>query len=201
MTVFKKFLGGLRKVILFFMAFLTGLNTITIVLQVIFRYFFKISIGWTNELAGVSLVWITFFGATLATIDQTHIGFDMIIKKLSGVPKFTIKTICNLLMLFATVNIARFGVNTVKVGLNTKLSSLPITLGHAAVVVPATAVVMTIAILSNIVKDARELSGKKDVEEDVNALYDDVPEEVMAQALEASRNAELKKQEGKGDEK
>jgi TRAP-type C4-dicarboxylate transport system permease small subunit len=184
----KKVMNAFRKVLLFIIAFLTGLNAVTIVLQVIMRYFFKISISWTNELAGISLAWITFLGATLLTADEAHIGMDMIIKKLNPKPRLIIKLIINVLILVVCYVMVKYGAQTVKTGMNSQLITLPATLGQALIIIPISGVMMAVVVIYNSIRDIRVfISSKTTVEmsEEAEAIYDDIPEEVLRRSKEA----------------
>lgn len=179
-----------RTVLISIMAFLTGINVVSIVLQVVFRIF-KIRIAWTNELAGISLAWITFLGATLATVDQTHIGFDTIFSKLKLRQAVVLRIICNIFVFFACVVIFWYGLTTVKHGESVKLVSLPGTLAMAVSIVPASAAVMAIATIINSVKTARGvLGGDGGSSEELQSIYDDVPEEVLHRSEQAFSEAE-----------
>ena len=184
----KKVMNAFRKVLLFIIAFLTGLNAVTIVLQVIMRYFFKISISWTNELAGISLAWITFLGATLLTADEAHIGMDMIIKKLNPKPRLIIKLTINALCLVVCYIMIKYGVQTVKTGMNSQLITLPATLGQALMIIPISGVMMAVVVIYNSIRDIRVFISSKttgEMSEEAEAIYDDIPEEVLKRAQEA----------------
>ncbi len=184
----KKIMNAFRKVLLFIIAFLTGLNAVTIVLQVIMRYFFKISISWTNELAGISLAWITFLGATLLTADEAHIGMDMIIKKLNPKPRLMIKLTINALSLVVCYIMIKYGVQTVKTGMNSQLITLPATLGQALMIIPISGVMMAVVVIYNSIRDIRVFSNSNttvEMSEEAEAIYDDIPEEVLKRAQEA----------------
>lgn len=187
----KSFNKIFRTVLISIMAFLTGINVISIVLQVIFRIF-KVRIAWTNELAGISLAWITFLGATLATVDQTHIGFDTIFSKLKPRQAVALRIVCNVFVFFACVVIFWYGLTTVEHGESVKLVSLPGTLAMAVSIVPASAAVMAIATIINSVKAVRSALGKDGGGADVQSLYDDVPEEIMQRSERAFSEAEQK---------
>lgn len=182
-----------RTVLISIMAFLTGINVISIVLQVIFRIF-KVRMAWTNELAGISLAWITFLGATLATVDQTHIGFDTIFNKLKPRQAVALRIVCNVFVFFACVVIFVYGLNTVKHGQSVNLVSLPGTLAMTVSIVPASAAVMAIATIINSVKAVRNVRGGESPEDgSVQSIYDDVPEEVMQRSEQAFTDAEERK--------
>ena len=77
----KAILSVLRKILLVIMGLLTGLNAITISASVLSRYIFNISLGWPDELAGVSLAWITFLGAACAIMEDNMMAFNGLVEK------------------------------------------------------------------------------------------------------------------------
>jgi TRAP-type C4-dicarboxylate transport system permease small subunit len=59
--------------------FLT-LMTVTILIQVLFRYVLFNPLDWTEEVARLMLVWMTFTGATLIFIKLEHPSIDLFVK-------------------------------------------------------------------------------------------------------------------------
>ena len=57
--------------------------TITILVQVVFRYILSTPLDWTEEIARLMLVWMTFSGATLIFIKVDHPSIDLFVKILS----------------------------------------------------------------------------------------------------------------------
>lgn len=88
------------------------LLTITIVLfvAVVFRYGLNRPLGWPEEIARLSLVWLTFLGAYLAFRRDAHIHVDLAVKKLSPRAQLRVALTGNLLMALATALLIREGV-------------------------------------------------------------------------------------------
>ena len=53
-----------------------------VAVQVFCRYSLNHSLFWSEELARILLVWITFFGATVAYYHQAHPGVDALFRRL-----------------------------------------------------------------------------------------------------------------------
>ena len=189
-----------RSILTFLLCLMTAMDVVVIVAQVVFRYFLTISLAWATELAGVSLVWITFLGATLATMDESNINFNGLIDRLKGVPKFALKTLCNVLVLFMCYIMLRYGYKSVIIGLNAKMVAIPTTMGVCCSVIPISGLFMAIAVILNIVKDAKNCFGKGAAVESTASIYDDVPEEVLAKANAAMEQSNAESA-GKEDEK
>ena len=56
--------------------------TLIVAVQVAFRYLLNHSLFWSEELARLLLVWMTFLGATVAYYHRAHPGVDGLIRRL-----------------------------------------------------------------------------------------------------------------------
>ena len=73
MTAFSRALGSTLA------AFTIGLLVtlaVVVVSATIARYVFNSSFVWYDEVAGVLLAWITFYGSAYAVVRRRHLGFD-----------------------------------------------------------------------------------------------------------------------------
>lgn len=187
----KNFEGIFRKILITVIAILTGVNAITIVLQVIMRYFLKISIAWTHELAGVSLAWITFLGATLITADESHIGMDIILVKLKPKMRLIFRIVINIFIFIVCFVMIKYGIISVQKGFNSKLLSLPGTLGTAMIVVPLSGLMMAVIVVNNTLKDIKAYKMNittNEIEQEKDDIHSDIPEEVLKRAKEAFKD-------------
>ncbi len=194
----QKLLKGFRTVLIAIMCILTAANVFVITLQVVLRYFLKVSIAWSSEFAGVSLVWITFLGATLATLDETNINFNGLIEKAKPLPRLLLKLLVKVFVALACCVLVRYGYKSMVANANTLLVALPITMAVATAVLPLSGVFMLIALAINVVKDIREYLGY-DVEQADGAIYDDVPEEILKKAEAAMESGGPDETEGRED--
>ena len=49
---------------------------------VFFRYYLNSSLVWYDEFASYLLVWLTFYGAVVASYRRRHIGFEVVVDRL-----------------------------------------------------------------------------------------------------------------------
>jgi len=56
---------------------------VIVAVQVFFRYVLNQSLFWSEELARFLLVWLTFFGASVAYYRKAHPGIDILYSKMS----------------------------------------------------------------------------------------------------------------------
>jgi TRAP-type C4-dicarboxylate transport system permease small subunit len=62
---------------LILMLLMIGLTAI-VVIAVVYRKF-DASLSWYDEVASITLAWITFYGGALAVLKRKHIGFDSVL--------------------------------------------------------------------------------------------------------------------------
>ena len=58
------------------------LMVVLVCFGVLFRYALKASLIWYDEFASYLLVWLTFYGAVVASYRRRHIAFDVVVSKL-----------------------------------------------------------------------------------------------------------------------
>jgi len=83
LTILQKFCAALNQAVEYLL-FALGLSMALIVaVQVFCRYVLNASLFWSEELARYMLVWLTFFGATVAYYRNLHPGVDVLTTRLS----------------------------------------------------------------------------------------------------------------------
>ncbi|PID55857.1 hypothetical protein CSB45_14205 [candidate division KSB3 bacterium] len=65
------------------LAIVMAAMTIIVFTQVFFRYVLNSALSWPEEMARLLIVWLTFTGAYMALREKKHIGFNLLVKKLS----------------------------------------------------------------------------------------------------------------------
>jgi TRAP-type C4-dicarboxylate transport system permease small subunit len=58
------------------------LMVVVVSLGVFFRYFLNSALVWYDEFASYLLVWLTFYGAIVASYRRRHIGFEVVVDRL-----------------------------------------------------------------------------------------------------------------------
>ena len=93
----KNFFGtifGPLVAIIFFIMIVVG------VLQILLRYFFNISLSWSNEILIFSFIWITYLSIAIALSKKLHLGVDMITNLFPNSVQLKIKLFSNILIIF-----------------------------------------------------------------------------------------------------
>ncbi len=57
---------------------ITSVMTVVLFLQVVSRYVFNLSISWSEELSIFLMIWLTYFGASIAVRKRQHLRITML---------------------------------------------------------------------------------------------------------------------------
>jgi TRAP-type C4-dicarboxylate transport system permease small subunit len=110
---------------------------VSLILQVIFRYFLKLSVPWTEELARFSIIWTVFLGTAIAFHDNEHIRVTVFSARIKS---FRIKKYYNYLILFIiTIFVsASFygGIKILEIGWKDWATTIPIKMGFVYISLP-----------------------------------------------------------------
>ena len=74
----KSLARAIEFVLEWFLMFLMVALTAIVVIAVVYRKF-DASLSWYDEVASVTLAWITYYGGALAVLKRKHIGFDSVL--------------------------------------------------------------------------------------------------------------------------
>ena len=93
-------LGNLEKWLL---VLLLGFLTVFALTQIILRNFFSTGLVWADDLLRHGVLWISFMGATRATLERKHIRVDLLPRVLPGRLSLIADFICCLISLIVCV--------------------------------------------------------------------------------------------------
>jgi TRAP-type C4-dicarboxylate transport system permease small subunit len=79
-------------------ALMVGLTTVVVV-AVIYRKL-GASLSWYDEVASILLAWITYYGAALAALKRSHIGFDDVLRLLPVPARKVAVIVAEILVIF-----------------------------------------------------------------------------------------------------
>lgn len=121
---------------------------VVVVLQVICRYLFNNSLFWSEELARMLLVQITFLGAAVAFRSRSHIAVDILAARLGPRCRQTLQTVSLLACaaLFAAMLV--YGWNFGRTLILQRAASLPINLAAPFAIIPVSGGVLLLHCLA-----------------------------------------------------
>jgi TRAP-type C4-dicarboxylate transport system permease small subunit len=123
--------------------FLLVLMVVLVCLGVFFRYVLGASLAWYDEFASYLLVWLTFYGAVVASYHGRHIAFEMVVDRFMRHTRRFVETVAELFVLGFQVVLFYYGwLLTRKMGDETAVSLVWIKMGWVYSVLPITGGVM-----------------------------------------------------------
>ena len=123
--------------------FLLVLMVVLVCLGVFFRYALGASLAWYDEFASYLLVWLTFFGAVVASYHGRHIAFEMVVDRFMRNTRRIVEAVAELFVLGFQVVLFYYGwLLTQKMGDETAVSLVWIKMGWVYSVLPITGGVM-----------------------------------------------------------
>ena len=125
--------------------FLLVLMVVLVCLGVFFRYALGSSLAWYDEFASYLLVWLTFYGAIVASYHGRHIAFEMIVDRFRRNTKRMVEAFAELFVLGFQVVLFYYGWRlTQKMGDETAVSLVWVKMGWVYSVLPITGGVMLV---------------------------------------------------------
>lgn len=126
----------ISKLIEFFIFVLFSIMIAVVFAQVIFRYVFDFSLGWTPELSQYGMVWLCFLGAALATKDRDHTRVDYFINLLPKAFYPAVNVVINLLIIAFLVYLCYSSIPITKAYMNDITPGLGIPYGLVSIALP-----------------------------------------------------------------
>lgn len=119
--------------------------------QVISRYIFKSPLFWTEETGRYLLVWISFLGATTALKRNMHVAVNFVLNFFSEKIRSKLELLGKIFILFFLAFTIKGGLILSKINIHQLSPALRIPMFWPYVVIPLSAIIMFIHILTSIV--------------------------------------------------
>jgi TRAP-type transport system small permease protein len=132
------------------LAALLATTTLIVALGVFFRYVLNDSLGWTDEIAGYALGWISFVGAYSCFRKSSHLGFDALLESLPPSAQHVLKWVSGIMLSVFFLLMAWYSWNVIAVVGASYIRSLDIPRGVFLAVLPISFILMTLAVVSRL---------------------------------------------------
>lgn len=149
----KNFFGtifGPLVAIIFFIMIVVG------VLQILLRYFFNISLSWSNEILIFSFIWITYLSIAIALSKKLHLGVDMITNLFTNSVQLKIKLFSNILIIFFCIIIFISSMPLIRANFYQFSPSLGIRMSYIYASIPIAMLSMAFITFKEIIKNKKE---------------------------------------------
>ena len=99
-----KLLDKVMNAVEVIITFLLGCEVIVVFAQIIWRYIFKSPLSWTDQMCRFGLQWIVMLGIPLIFHRKTAVIFDIVVGKMTGMPRKILDfATCLIIIFFAVV--------------------------------------------------------------------------------------------------
>ncbi|MCX7788431.1 MAG: TRAP transporter small permease [Spirochaetes bacterium] len=134
----------IEKVLNVTVALLLVMMSITVFMNVIFRYFLNQAIAWYEEVSRFLLIWIVFLGAVISYIRKDHLGLDVILNYLKPKGKQIVILVADFFVILSLIIMVYGGFQMALDSLASGwvASSVPIPYGWVYMVGPVSALLM-----------------------------------------------------------
>jgi TRAP-type C4-dicarboxylate transport system permease small subunit len=106
------------------------LMVVLVSLGVFFRYVLNSALAWYDEFASYLLVWLTFYGAVVASYRRRHIGFDLVVNRLAPNTRKIVEAVAESLVLSFQALLFYYGwLLTRRMGDETAISLVSVKMG------------------------------------------------------------------------
>lgn len=169
--------GFIAKIENYAIALLLVWITVVVSLQVIYRYFFDSALSWSEEMARLSLVWMTFIGAAAVTREGGHITVDILRARYSGWVARAFEVLLLALTIGFSLLLVRYGIDLGRMQWATYSTALqlPMTIFSLPVVTWAVLVVFHVIVAVGSNRHLRSTSRIEDGAGNVNAEPETTP--------------------------
>lgn len=134
-------------------AFLCGALLLLGFLQVLFRYVFKLPLGWSEEMARFIFVWIVFLGAAVGVNTKAHIAIDIVVRYLPvNIVRF-FRLFIEITILGFAVFLIPYGWKITSIAMKQITPALEIPWGCIYIAIPISAFLMSLNSVFNLYKE------------------------------------------------
>ena len=151
--------GAVDRVIRWIIIFLMFFMTVTVSMQIVFRYVFNIPLGWSEEVARFSFVWVSFFGASALMRLQEHINVTVFVDRFP--PRFRAGAVfvANLCGLICVYFFLIGGIALTTNEWSQLAPAMQIPMGWVYLVIPVSAALMAVWMVLQTIESALRLRG------------------------------------------
>lgn len=152
-----RLLARVERALLPLLAALLTVITLGIFVQVCLRYLFSVAFIWGEELSLFAFIWCVFLGAAVNTRRRTHFSFDFVAGLLRGRPAAAQRLVVDLIVLAFSLFMLVKGYEFAVFGLKRLSPGLGITMFVPTLIIPVSAVYMSLAAVVSVLKAGRWL--------------------------------------------
>ena len=139
-----------------FTIFLMAVMTLVVWLQVFQRYVMNASLSWSEELARYMLVWVSFFGASVAMRRGQHLSLDLLRNMFTPALRRAGILASEGIVLIFWLFVIYYGTRYAIENLTQLATALPIAYGYVYIGIPIGAALMALQSIENLLRNFSE---------------------------------------------
>jgi TRAP-type C4-dicarboxylate transport system permease small subunit len=152
--------GAVDRVIRWIIIVLMLFMTVTVSLQIVFRYVLNIPLGWSEEVARFSFVWVSFFGASALMRVREHINVTVFVDNFPPRLRAAAVFVANLCGLICVYFFLIGGIALTTNEWAQLAPAMQIPMGWVYLVIPVSAGLMAIWMVIHTIEAAVQLCGR-----------------------------------------
>ena len=155
-----KVLDGIKLLLRIISCVMICCLTIIVTMQVVNRNFFDHAFTWVEEVAGMAMVYVTFLGAAMATINNTNTRIDFFIRLLPSKGTYAFEILGDLICIgfLGMVSYLSTGLMEKNMKIFSPALKLPMAINYFAILLGC--VLMIVFYLVRLWLDAQKIAGK-----------------------------------------
>jgi TRAP-type C4-dicarboxylate transport system permease small subunit len=149
----KRLADKLAELVEWWTALLLAAMVLLVALGVLFRYAFGSALVWYDEFASYLLVWLTFYGAAVASYRRRHIGLEVVVERLGPRSRLAAELLAQASILGFQIVLCYHGwVLTEKIGDETAVSLVWVKMSWVYSVLPISGALMLLVSVAELVR-------------------------------------------------
>jgi len=126
-----------------------------VVLQVTARYVFRRPVGWTEEIALATMIWITFFGSFLAFVEKKHMRISLLYTVLKPFLQRTVLVVGDAFVIMLNIYVIHYGLLFAEAFRNLSSPYLGIPMYYQYMIIPVAAFLWIVYLIFEIAEILR----------------------------------------------
>jgi TRAP-type transport system small permease protein len=149
--------AGVVKAINLFIGFLLAVIVVIVFCNVLSRYVLNASLAWSEEVSRMLFIWLAFFGAITAYVNNEHLGLDILVKFFSKKIAQVLILTADIVVFFALTIVLKGGIDMTVDSFESGWvsSAVPIQYGYVYLAVPLSAALLLVESLLKFINDIK----------------------------------------------
>ena len=152
---------GINSLVRWIIIVLMLVMTVTVFLQILFRYVFNLPLGWSEEMWRFAFVWVSFFGASALMRVREHVNVTVFLERLPPRIQAAAVFLSNLGALICVYFFLVGGIALTTNEWRQLAPAMEIPMGWVYLAIPVSSALMAVWVVTQTLEAALNLLGKR----------------------------------------